>query len=110
MSENGVRILVVDDESGILQTLKILFKGQGYRVDVASSGKEAITSLDGERPDLVLTDIRMAGTSGLDVLAKAREVDPELPVILMTAQASLQSAVRATWTPVNHSRFRLLTP
>ena len=95
MSGNGVRILVVDDESGILETLKILFKGQGYRVDVASSGKEAITTLDGERPDLVLTDIRMAGTSGLEVLAKAREVDPELPVILMTAQASLQSAVRA---------------
>ena len=95
MSGNGVRILVVDDESGILETLKILFKGQGYRVDVASSGKEAITTLDGERPDLVLTDIRMAGASGLEVLAKAREVDPELPVILMTAQASLQSAVRA---------------
>ena len=95
MSENGVRILVVDDESGILETLKILFKGEGYRVDVASSGKEAITTLDGERPDLVLTDIRMGGASGLEVLAKAREVDPELPVILMTAQASLQSAVRA---------------
>ena len=95
MSGNGVRILVVDDESGILETLKILFKGQGYRVDVASSGKEAITTLDGERPDLVLTDIRMAGASGLEVLAKAREVDPELPVILMTAQASLQSAVQA---------------
>ena len=95
MSENGVRILVVDDESGILETLKILFKGEGYRVDVASSGKEAITSLDGEQPDLVLTDIRMGGSSGLEVLAKARDVDPELPVILMTAQASLQSAVRA---------------
>ena len=95
MSENGVRILVVDDESGILETLKILFKGEGYRVDVASSGKEAITRLDGEQPDLVLTDIRMGGASGLEVLAKAREVDPELPVILMTAQASLQSAVRA---------------
>ena len=95
MSGNCVRILVVDDESGILETLKILFKGQGYRVDVASSGKEAITTLDGERPDLVLTDIRMVGASGLEVLAKAREVDPELPVILMTAQASLQSAGRA---------------
>ena len=104
MSENGVRILVVDDESGILETLKILFKGQGYRVDVASSGKEAIATLDGERPDLVLTDIRMAGTSGLEVLAKAREVDPELPVILMTAQASLRSAVRA----VNEGAFYYL--
>ena len=95
MTANPVRILLVDDESGILETLKILFKGEGYQVEVASSGKEAIAALDGDRPDLVLTDIRMPGASGLEVLARAREVDPELPVILMTAQASLQSAVRA---------------
>jgi DNA-binding NtrC family response regulator len=93
---NGTpRVLLVDDESGILDTLKILFKGEGYEVQVASSGKEAMSALDQDRPDLVLTDIRMPGASGLEVLTKARAVDPELPVILMTAQASLQSAVRA---------------
>ena len=95
MSENGTRILLVDDESGILDSLRILFKGEGYQVHVAASGREAIAALDSDRPDLVLTDIRMPGASGLEVLAKAREVEPELPVILMTAQASLQSAVRA---------------
>jgi DNA-binding NtrC family response regulator len=95
-SENGKpRVLLVDDESGILESLKILFKGEGYEVQVASSGKEAIGALDQDRPDLVLTDIRMPGATGLEVLAKARAVDPELPVILMTAQASLQSAVQA---------------
>ncbi len=89
------KILLVDDETGILDSLRILFKGEGYEVAVAEGGKEALSALEGENPDLVLTDIRMPGATGMDVLARAREVDPELPVILMTAQASLQSAVRA---------------
>jgi DNA-binding NtrC family response regulator len=90
-----VKILLVDDESGILDSLKILFRGEGYSVTTSLSGKEAIERLEQERPDIVLTDIRMPGTSGLEVLAHARDVDPEMAVILMTAQASLQSAVRA---------------
>ena len=91
----AIKILLVDDESGILDTLKILFRGEGYDVRVASTGREAMAALEEDRPDLVLTDIRMPGATGLEVLARARQVDPELPVILMTAQASLQSAVRA---------------
>jgi two-component system response regulator HydG len=90
-----MKVLLVDDESGILDALRILFRGEGYEVRVASSGKEAMSALEDDRPDLVLTDIRMPGASGLEVLARSRQVDPELPVILMTAQASLQSAVRA---------------
>jgi len=89
------KILIVDDETGILDTLQILFKGEGWEVLLASSGKAALEALEGDRPDIVLTDIRMPGAGGLDVLARAREVDPEMAVILMTAQASLQSAVRA---------------
>jgi DNA-binding NtrC family response regulator len=92
---DGVKILLVDDETAILDALQILFRGEGFDVSVASSGKAAMEALESARPDLVLSDIRMPGASGLEVLAKAREVDPELPVILMTAQASLQSAVRA---------------
>jgi DNA-binding NtrC family response regulator len=90
-----VKVLLVDDETGILDTLKILFKGEGYQVAVASSGRMALDSLERERPDLVLSDIRMPGADGLEVLKRARAIDPELPVILMTAQASLQSAMRA---------------
>jgi DNA-binding NtrC family response regulator len=90
-----VKVLLVDDETGILDTLKILFKGEGYEVAVASSGRLALESLERERPDLVLSDIRMPGADGLEVLKRARDIDPELPVILMTAQASLQSAMRA---------------
>ena len=89
------KILLVDDETGILDTLQILFRGEGYDVAVADSGRAALEALEQAKPDIVLSDIRMPGAGGLEVLAKAKEVDPTLPVILMTAQASLQSAVRA---------------
>jgi DNA-binding NtrC family response regulator len=90
-----MKILLVDDETAILDTLEILFRGEGYDVSVADSGPKALAALEGERPDIVLTDIRMPGASGLEVLSEAKAVDPEMAVILMTAQASLQSAVRA---------------
>lgn len=90
-----VRILIVDDETGILDSLRILFRSHGYDVKTALGGEEALECLSRDKPDLVVTDIRMPGTTGLDVLARTRELDPEIPVILITAQASLQSAVRA---------------
>jgi len=95
VSDDPVRIMLVDDETGILDSLRILFRGAGYDVVAAQGGREALERLEEARPDILLTDIRMPGTSGLEVLAHAREVDPEMAVILMTAQASLQSAVRA---------------
>lgn len=95
MTDSVVKVLLVDDEMGILDSLRILFKGAGYEVLVAQGGGEALELLSNEKPELVVTDIRMPGTSGLEVLSRTREMDPEIPVILMTAQASLQSAVRA---------------
>jgi len=95
VSSESVRILLVDDETGILDSLRILFRGEGYEVLTALGGAEALEILSNDKPDLVVTDIRMPGVSGLEVLARSREMDPEIPVILMTAQASLQSAVRA---------------
>lgn len=94
-TERSTKILVVDDEEGIVESMRILFRRAGYEVLTASGGKEALDILTQKEPDLVITDIRMPGTSGLDVLTFARELDPGIPVILMTAQASIQSAVRA---------------
>jgi two-component system response regulator HydG len=88
-------VLLVDDESGILESLQVLFRGEGDEVVTALGGKEGLKALSEAEPDIVISDIRMPGFTGLDVLARAREVDPEMAVILMTAQASLQSAVRA---------------
>jgi DNA-binding NtrC family response regulator len=101
MTAKPIRILLVDDEQGIVETLTILFRGAGYEVIGALGGKAGLEAIETERPDLVVSDIRMPGATGLDVLTRAREVDPELPVILMTAQASLQSAVQA----VNEGAF-----
>jgi DNA-binding NtrC family response regulator len=98
------KILIVDDESAILDTLQILLRGEGFDVAVAATGREALERLETALPDIVLTDIRMPGVTGLDLLAAVRQRDPELPVILMTAQASLQSAVQA----VNQGAFYYL--
>jgi DNA-binding NtrC family response regulator len=94
-------ILVVDDESGILDALRILLRGEGFDVVTAQGGKAGLEQLKASAPDIVLTDIKMPGVSGSDVLSAVREQDPETPVILMTAQASLQSAIQA----VNQGAF-----
>ncbi len=90
-----MKVLIVDDEIGIVESLSILFRGEGYEVATALGGKAALEALEEERPDIVVSDIRMPGATGLDVLQRSREIDPEMAVILMTAQASLQSAMRA---------------
>lgn len=98
---NGRKILVVDDEVSILDTLRILLKREGFEVFTAAGGEQGIAQLKEVQPQLVLTDVRMPGTGGLDLLSATRELDPSIPVILMTAQASLQSAIRA----VNEGAF-----
>jgi DNA-binding NtrC family response regulator len=97
-------VLVVDDEAGILETIRILLKNEGFDAHTALGGKAALDQLAVLQPEIVLTDVRMPGVTGLEVLSAARAHDPELPVILMTAQASLQSAVEA----VNQGAFYYL--
>src|SRR5207247_6430909 len=94
-------ILIVDDEQGILDTLRILLKNEGFDVTTAQGGKAGLEQLKAAAPDLVLTDIKMPGVTGIEILAAAKEQDPETPVILMTAQASLQTAIQA----VNQGAF-----
>jgi two-component system response regulator HydG len=88
-------VLVVDDESGILDTLRILLKNEGFEVTTAQGGKAGLEQIRSGAHDLILSDVRMPQVSGLDILNAAREQDPMTPVILMTAQASLQSAISA---------------
>ena len=89
------RVLIVDDETSILDTLRILLKREGFEVHTAVGGQKGLEALPEIQPDFVLTDIRMPGVGGIEILEAAREMDPTLPVILMTAQASLQSAIQA---------------
>jgi DNA-binding NtrC family response regulator len=88
-------VLVVDDESGILDTLRILLRNEGFEVTTAQGGKAGLEQIRTGVHDLILSDVRMPQVTGLDILNAAREQDPMTPVILMTAQASLQSAIQA---------------
>jgi two-component system response regulator HydG len=101
---NAPRILVVDDESGILDTLRILLKNEGFAVITALGGRAGLEQLAAQAPDIVLTDVRMPSVTGLDVLAAVRAQSIETPVVLMTAQATLQSAIQA----VNEGAFYYL--
>jgi two-component system response regulator HydG len=94
-------VLVVDDESGILDTLRILLRNEGFEVTTAQGGKAGLEQIRSGVHDIILSDVRMPQVSGLDILTAAREQDPMTPVILMTAQASLQSAISA----VNQGAF-----
>ncbi len=95
------RVLIVDDEIGILESLRILLKGEGFQVTVAHGGRAGLDRLDDGEPDVVLTDVRMPDVTGLQVLGAVRQRYPECPVVLMTAQATLQSAMQA----VNEGAF-----
>lgn len=94
-------VLVVDDEASILETVRILLRTEGFIPHTALGGKAGLDLMEQIKPDVVLTDVRMPGVTGLDILTNVRENDPDIPVILMTAQASLQSAVQA----VNEGAF-----
>lgn len=88
------RILVVDDERNILLVLNKFLKQEGFHVETARSYEEAVSRL-ADPYDLVITDMRLPGRSGLDLLRHVKEKDPELPVIVITAYGSIENAVEA---------------
>ena len=88
-------ILVIDDESAILDTVRILLKNEGFDVAVAQGGKAGLEAIRTGSHQMVLTDIRMPGVSGIDILKASRERDADVPVILMTAQAELRTTIEA---------------
>jgi DNA-binding NtrC family response regulator len=101
LQESRPTVLIIDDESAIVDTLRILLKNEGFAAHVAFGGKQGLDQIAAIRPDIIISDIRMPAVGGLDVLAAAKAQDPDLPVILMTAQASLQTAI----TAVNNGAF-----
>lgn len=89
------RILVVDDELSLREFLQILLEKQGHEVLTASGVKDALSALNEEDFDLVITDLRMPDGSGMEVLHHAMRVDPSVQVLVMTAYATTQTAVDA---------------
>ena len=89
------RILIVDDEKAILVALRGLFTKEGYEVDTAGSGEEAVKKIENGRFHVVVTDLSMDGISGMQVLERARTLDPDLAVVMITAHGSEKAAVQA---------------
>ena len=88
-------ILIVDDEKHYPMIIGEVLSEEGYTPFTASSGMEALDILNTQPIDLVLSDVKMPGMSGIDLLEKAKEIKPDLPVIIMTAFGSVEKAVEA---------------
>ncbi len=88
-------ILIVDDEKHYPIIIGEILQEEGYRSFTASSGMEALDILNTQLIDLVLTDVKMPGMTGIDLLEKIKEIKPDMPVIIMTAFGSVEKAVEA---------------
>jgi DNA-binding NtrC family response regulator len=95
MKVNPSKILIVDDERDICRALEFLLSREGYRIVTADSGQEALRKIEAEDFDLVITDMKMEGMDGLQVLENSLAMRPNLIVVIMTAFASVESAVEA---------------
>jgi len=92
---SSTKIFIVDDELVMRKSLSGWLERDGYEVDTAESGEEAIEKLKKTRFDLLLVDIKMEGISGLDVLKHVRENDPDVAVVMITAYGSIPTAIEA---------------
>ena len=92
---SDIRILIADDELIVRQSLQNWFREEGYSVEVAESGKEALEKLTQGLWDIFLLDIKMPGMDGLELQRKIKEVHPNATIIIMTAYASVETAVEA---------------
>ncbi|UCH92474.1 MAG: sigma-54-dependent Fis family transcriptional regulator [Candidatus Aminicenantes bacterium] len=95
MFQETVKILVVDDDLSIRNMLSIVLKTSGYEVTTVDSGESALKRLNTESFDLVISDIKMPGISGIELLKKIKTINPEIPMIMITAFASANDAVEA---------------
>ena len=94
------RILIADDQSDVLEALRLLLKGEGYQIEAAASPRAAVAAIEARDFDVVLMDLNYtrdttSGQEGLDLLARIRTIDSLLPVVVMTAWGSVEVAVEA---------------
>jgi two-component system nitrogen regulation response regulator NtrX len=90
------RILVIDDEAAIRDSLKMTLEYQGYEVLTAATGEEGIAQVEREAPDMVFLDVKMPGMDGIEVLQRLRHVVDSLPIVVISGHGTVSTAVEAT--------------
>src|SRR5580700_11181535 len=93
--ETSITVLVVDGERSNVESLEKIFAREGMRVLVANDAKRALELVRSHKVDVVLTDLMMPGTTGLELLPAVKQVAPDVEVVLMTAFGSVEAAVNA---------------
>jgi two-component system response regulator HydG len=96
------KVVVADDEASARSGLATLLRDEGFEVVLAEDGEKALARIQESAPDVLVTDLRMPGIDGLELLRRAREDDPELIVVLMTAFADVETAVKAMQLGAEH--------
>ncbi len=100
VKSSSPRVLVADDQQDVLEALRLLLKGEGYRIDTAKSPGAVMRAVEGEEFDAILMDMNYtrdttSGLEGMDLLTRLRSLDSTLPIVVMTAWGSVESAVEA---------------
>lgn len=90
---NPINVLVVDDESVLAEMVSMALRYEGWKIATAGDGGSAIAAARAQRPDVVVLDVMLPDMSGLDVLHKLREENPQLPVLLLTAKDALEDRI-----------------
>ena len=89
------KLLIVDDERNILRVISATLKKEGYEVEVARTGEEALDKFSTNHADLVVTDFKLPGMSGVDLLSSIKSINPDVPVIMLTAYGTIERVVEA---------------
>ncbi len=93
--ESKIKIIVLDDEPIVGERLKASLERAGFAVDAYSSSREALTRLQSERYDILVTDLKMSGPDGMDVLREARRLNPDVKSVVITGFATTETAEEA---------------
>lgn len=89
------KILIVDDQPSVRFGLRSLLEGEGYRVLEAETGEQALAAVTESAPQLILLDLRLPDANGIDLLTRIKEIDDDVPVIMLTAHGTIETAIHA---------------